>query len=366
MKSSEAAQKKLQPIPQLGFLDSDGQEVTEKRPVLSIAPRDLADAAGRILGVSPDVLKARDQLRKVAAYADVSVLILGETGTGKELAASAIHELTHRFEGPPMVGINCAALPEALVESELFGHEAGAFTGAQGPRVGLLEAARGGTVFLDEIGEMPPTLQTKLLRVLEERRFRRVGSNRDLPLEARVVSATNRSVRDLKRSGLRPDLFYRLAGFTVELPPLRERKDDLPLLASHFLDRFAHRYQRGPMRIATAVSEELRSHRWPGNVRELRGVIEHAAILSQGDVVGSAEIRTALQVRSNVGSTAPPDPIRPALVPAETSEETPLRDVERAMIIRAYEQHGHNVSEAARSLGVARSTLRDKLRRYGL
>lgn len=339
------------------------------RPAPFGPSRDLTDPASRILGVTTEVLKVREQLRRVAEYPDVSVLILGETGTGKELVASAIHELTHRFDGPSMVGINCAALPESLVESELFGHEAGSFTGAKSARQGLFEVAQSGTVFLDEIGEMPGALQTKLLRVLEMRWFRRVGSNRDIPLEARIVSATNRSVRSLRRSSLRPDLFYRLAGFAIELPPLRERKDDVPILATHFLDQFAHRYQRGPMRIASAAIDVLRAHRWPGNVRELRGVIEHGAILCRDDLVTSCDVRDALEARPSecMTSSLPPRPDAAATERISASDDEPtLRDVERDLIVRAFEQCGSNVSEAARKLGIARSTMRDKLRRYGL
>ena len=327
------------------------------------------DPASRILGVSPHAQRVREQIRKIAEYRDVSVLVLGETGTGKELVACAIHQLTQRGDGPELVGVNCAALPEPLVESELFGHEAGAFTGARGARAGLLETAGRGTVFLDEIGEMPDGPQAKLLRVLETRWFRRVGSNRDLPLEARVVSATHRSPRRLKRSGLRPDLYYRLASFTIELAPLRERLEDVSILARHFLDGFAGLHRLPPIELTRGALAELESHSWPGNARELRAVMEQAAILCRDATIDADLVRDALGARAPLTfSSIPPagSPERRASIPPLPAPEGGLRDVEREIILRAFEECAGNVSSVARRLRLPRSTVRGKLRRLGL
>jgi DNA-binding NtrC family response regulator len=350
-----------------GARHSAFEDASGVRPRLrSIAPK--RDAADRILGSHPEIRKVREQLRRVAIYHNVPVLVLGETGTGKELVANAVHELGNRAKAP-LVSVNCAALPESLFESELFGHESGAFTGAQRARVGLLEDAAAGTVFLDEIGEMPLASQSKLLRALEARIFRRIGSNRTIELRARIVSATNRTLRKLKRSSLRPDLFYRLAGFTIVLPPLRERIEDISVLADHFLEEFLARHARGPSGVSEAALDVLRAHPWPGNVRELRGVIEHAAILTRSERLGPAEVREAIAARprlETLSSHPPPTtkadiPKGPAPLPASR-----LRDVEREMITAAFQQCGGNVSKAARKLGIPRSTLRDRLKRYGL
>ncbi len=321
------------------------------------------DAADSILGQTPAIHLVREQIRSVARYADVSVLILGETGTGKELVAEAIHELSVG-DRETFVAINCAAIPENLVESELFGHEAGAYTGARGVRIGLLESAGAGTVFLDEVGEMPPTLQPKLLRVLESRKFRRVGGNRDIALRARIVSATNRGLSG-KSSGLRSDLQYRLSGFTVVLPPLRERVPDIDELAQAFLRAFGARHGVGNLAFTDEARAALRAHPWPGNVRELRAAVEHAAILSSHSTIGTDEIRAVLDRQPRSRSTLPPSQRIPSMFPVEPPTAR-LRDVERTMIQRAFEENAQNLSKTARQLGIPRSTLRDKLRRYGV
>ncbi|WP_394829677.1 sigma-54 interaction domain-containing protein [Pendulispora albinea] len=327
-----------------------------------------------IVGTSASIRAVREQIELVAPYREISVMLLGETGTGKELVAQAIHRLGAP-PGAPFVAINCAAVPESLFESELFGHEAGAYTGARGARVGLLEAAGQGVVFLDEVGDMPLALQSKLLRVLETRTFRRVGGTRDLPLQARVVSATNADLELV----LRPDLLYRLAGFTIPLPTLRERGDDIALLACVFLKRFSERHRLSVKRFSEAALARLRAHPWPGNVRELRGAVEHAAILSTGPYLEDAHVALAIapflrreRLPPAAGSGAYPAAY-PAVVASvaarlgESSLERPrLRDLERDMILRAYEDANHKLSGAARSLGIPRSTLRDKLRRFGV
>ncbi|MFO0567778.1 MAG: sigma-54 dependent transcriptional regulator [Polyangiaceae bacterium] len=336
--------------------------VLPTRRARASAPPGAHDAASRLLGATPQMQLVREQIRSVARYRDLPVLVLGETGTGKELVAEAIHELTGCG---PFFTLNCAAIPESLFESELFGHEHGAFTGAQSARVGLLEAAGQGTVFLDEIGEMPPILQPKLLRVLETRRFRRLGSNRDLTFSARVVSATNQP--RTAGGALRPDLYFRLAGFEIALPPLRERADDISILARHFLEQFSLRYPDEPRRLTSGSLETLKAHAWPGNVRELRAVVERAAVISSGGELTIATVRSALLDRagsawnhSSSGTfsieTAPPSSASYASLPA----------LEKDLILGTYERCGRNVSHAARQLGIPRSTMRDRLRRFGV
>ena len=313
-----------------------------------------------IRGKSPAVELVRDQLRSVARFPDISVLLLGDTGTGKELAARALHDASF---GPdaPFVAINCAAIPESLLESELFGHEAGAFTGARGTKIGLFEAARGGTVFLDEVGEMPSTLQPKLLRVLESREFRRVGSNKPMKLEARVLSATNREPWDAGRGALRSDLVYRLAGFTIRLPPLRERGDDVDLLAAHFVRAFDERYGSLERELSHDARELLRAHDWPGNIRELRVILEHAAIVASHGIITASDVREALSAHHGDASRAATVAERDE-APADLGGRS-LRAIERQLIARALEESGGNVSRAARQLGIPRSTLRSKMER---
>lgn len=317
------------------------------------------DAADSILGVSAAAWHLREQVRSVAAFPDISVLILGETGTGKELVARSIHELS--APGRPFVAVNCAAIADHLVESELFGHAAGSFTGASGVRTGLMEAADDGTLFLDEIGEMPTEMQSALLRAIEYRTFRPVGSNRDVPMRARVLAATNRlSRRERKR--LRRDLYFRLAGVTVRTAPLRTRSIDVPCLVGAFMSDFERRHGLGGSIEPSAV-DLLCGGSWPGNVRELQAVVGHAAILSRGRPITADHVHAALTSRLDMRSSIPP----PA--PSESDEQEALRPLpalEKEMIERAMSETRGNVSRAARLLEVPRSTLRDKLIKYGL
>lgn len=338
------------------------EELTLKLPPCAMDP----DPTRRIVGDSPEVRLIRQEIRNVARFPDVSVLVLGETGTGKELVAEAIHALSCP-PGRPFVAINCAAIPEHLFESELFGHEAGAYTGARGLKLGLLESAAGGTVFLDEIAEMPESLQPKLLRALESRRFRRVGSNRDVPLQARVVSATQRIALDRGKGSLRPDLYYRLAGFTLALPPLRDRPNDIDVLARTFLAAFRARHPGCPLTFTERALETLHAHFWPGNVRELKMVVEHAVILANDDVVTAADVSVALrhQPARRPPSSIPPA-ARPELRRVDSVPGRGLRELERELILKAFEQNGRNVSRAARALGLPRTTLRARLKRYGV
>jgi DNA-binding NtrC family response regulator len=349
-----------------------------------LLPETGADRAPheRILGETSRIRLIREQVENLSRYRDVSVLVLGETGTGKELVAEALHGLTFGSDRP-FVAINCAAIPESLFESELFGHEAGAYTGARGVRVGLMEAAAGGTLFLDEVGEMLASLQPKLLRVLETRTFRRVGSNRDVKLSARVVSATNRLPSRTEVSRLRPDLYYRLAGFSLVLPPVRERLDDVELLATAFLRAFAHYYRLPGLRFGGDTAAALRAHGWPGNVRELRSVVEQAAILAQHGVVGADEIERVLQHQPSAEASDIEQPNRNIVSPLPASPEsepvsrrllrgskglepTSLRELEQQIVIQSFVDSKGNLSRASKALGLPRSTLRAKLHRWGV
>jgi transcriptional regulator with PAS, ATPase and Fis domain len=322
---------------------------------------DAAELVPEIIGKSLAVRLMREQIATVARFRDLPVMIMGETGTGKELVAQAIHRLGGR-QGS-LQAINCAAVPEELFESEVFGHEAGSFTGAKHARAGLLETAGPGTVFLDEIGEMMPLLQAKLLRVLETRQFRRVGSNRTLELQARIVSATNRPLRGLPLEPMRSDLYFRLAAYTITTPPLRDRMEDIELLAPALLRRLEASYFSNVVDLTPRALDALYAHDWPGNVRELRSVLLHAAVHAQGSSIGVEHIAGALRARDL------PEDEKAAhhlATPAPAPVKNGLQHAERITILDAYTQSQNNVSMAARRLGIARSTLRDKLRKYGL
>jgi DNA-binding NtrC family response regulator len=296
--------------------------------------------AARGTAAPSEIAAVRDAMRRVAR-GTISVLILGETGVGKERMAEAIHRASPRA-GAPFVCVNCAALSESLVESELFGHDRGAFTGATGSKPGLLEIADGGTVFLDEIGELPPGLQVKLLRVLEERKLLRVGAVRPRAIDVRFVSATNRDLRDEIAAGrFREDLFFRLGGATLRIPPLRERTDEIPALAREL----AATIVADPPAISDAAFAALAAHSWPGNIRELRNTIERAILMCDGDAIEPADLE---------------------LVPARGSDPAiPARD-ERSRIVLALERSAGNQTQAARLLRVSRATLVRRLDEYKL
>ncbi|HET9932476.1 MAG TPA: sigma-54 dependent transcriptional regulator [Polyangiaceae bacterium] len=353
--ADDVAEKPLRP----SFIDARLREImARRRSSATCAARE--DAASAVMGETPSIRAVREQIRTVARFKDLPVMITGETGTGKELVAKAIHELS---EGPgPFVPINCSAIPEALLESELFGHEAGSFTGARGAHTGLFEAAGTGTLMLDELGEMPASLQPKLLRAIESRSFRRIGGSRDIPLRARIVSATHRRIIG-KDSMLRSDLYYRLAGFTIATPALRQRVEDIDLLARHFLSRFCAHY-RVELTISARALEALHTYHWPGNVRELRAVVEQAAVLARDGRVGVAEIVAGLRDRQELAPEDEPEPGASGtlrkVVPGE-----PLRELERRTIKETWDSSGRNMSAAARALGLPRTTLRDRIRKYG-
>ena len=309
------------------------------------------DEAPTLIAQSAVMRKVLADVDKVAG-ADRPVLILGESGTGKELIARAIVRKSARAGGP-FLAVNCGAFQDELLESELFGHEKGAFTGAVAQRPGLFEVAHGGTLLLDEVGEMSTAMQAKLLRALEEGEIRRVGSTRVQKVNVRVIAATNRELaREVEGGRFRQDLFYRLHVLTLTLPPLRERPEDIPLLIAHFMGRLARR--RPPKRLSEEALERLTRYAWPGNIRELENLVERLVIFSDHEVIGVADL--------------PPDIRAPAPLPgaAAEGELRSLKQVERAHIAKILFQCGGNKSQAARVLGIDIKTLASKIKAYGL
>ena len=307
-----------------------------------------------MVGTSPEMQEVY-ALMKQAAEGEIAVLVRGESGTGKELVARSVHLNSTRKEGR-WVAINCAAIPEALIESELFGHEQGAFTGATEQKIGAFERADGGTILLDEIGDMPYALQGKLLRVLQEREIQRVGGTASIPVDIRVMTATNRDLDLLvKNREFREDLFYRVAAFPIVIPPLRERREDIPMLARHFLDGHAQRADKSISRISTAALALLVQYDWPGNVRELENAMERAVLLETDGVLQAGSLPSQLSTVIVAGSGGSP----PAGV-------LPLVEVERQAIAHALEVHDNNVTQAALALGISRVTLYRKLKKYDL
>ena len=316
--------------------------------------RRLAEQSGyaQMLGSSPAMKRVFEMLESVAG-SDANVLVVGESGTGKELAANAVHSGSPRVDGP-LVKINCAALPKDLIESELFGHVKGAFTGATTDKPGLLEEAHRGSLLLDEITEMPLDLQAKLLRVLEERTVRRLGGAKIVPVDFRLISSTNLDPEAAVREGrLRQDLYFRINTITVSLPPLRERTADIPLLARCFLDRFRAKHGRDIEAIDPESYRRLLTHRWPGNVRELEHAIERAVLVARGREITINDLPEALQAA-------------PAMPDAEAPLPGSLEEIERVSIVRALETSGWNKQAAALLLGLRRPTLYSKMRRHGI
>jgi two-component system response regulator HydG len=302
-----------------------------------------------ILGKDPKMQLIYKLIDDVAST-DATVLIEGESGTGKELVARAIHEQSPR-RNQPFVVINCAAYPATLLESELFGHEKGAFTGAIRRKAGRFEQAHGGTVFLDEIGEISPTAQIKLLRVLQTHQLKRLGGNKVVEVDVRILAATNKElVQEVKRGNFREDLFYRLNVIPMLLPPLRERRNDIPLLAQHFRRRFAQEQGKDVQRVSSEAMNILFDYRWPGNVRELENTIEHAIVLAKGEQIEAEHL--PLAIREDVHSAG--------LEKGRSS----LLENERKILLSVLDECGWNKKKAAEWLGISRSTLYDKLRRY--
>lgn len=312
-----------------------------------------------LLGDSPEIEEVRLQIAKIAKLAELAegalptVLITGETGSGKDVTARLIHQQSARRERP-FVHVDCAALPKDLIEAELFGHVKGAFTDARSERIGLIEAAEGGVLFLDEIGELPLEIQAKLLAVLERRSLRRIGSSRERPVEGWFIAATNRVVDEMVAAGsLRSDLYFRLKVLTIDLPPLAERGDDAVALAEHYAVALGRRYGFGDVSISPRARACIAAYRWPGNVRELRHVIERAILLSSGDTIDESALA--------VGQTAPAE----ASADLPALEQMTLEAMEQLMISRALERSDYNVSEAARQLGITRMAMRYRMQKYG-
>ena len=339
-------------------LDLDRAQLLLKRAVQTIrveqenqslrAQLDRSFGLDRILGRSGEMEKVLDRVRQVAD-SKASVLLEGESGTGKELVARAVHGLSSRRSGP-FVAVHCAALSPQLLESELFGHEKGSFTGATERRIGRFEQANGGTIFLDEIGEIDATTQVKLLRVLGERSLERVGGNRLIEVDVRLVAATHRSLEQLVRERkFREDLYFRIRVVQIHLPPLRDRPEDIPLLAEAFRQEYGKENGKGGVVFSPESMALLMKYSWPGNVRELRTAVEHGVVLSQGNMIEPNDLPSAIRRGQGV-------------VPLSKGMEPPkLEDVERGAIEVALEKSGKNITEAAKALGISRRTLHRKL-----
>ncbi|HLG17874.1 MAG TPA: sigma-54 dependent transcriptional regulator [Blastocatellia bacterium] len=352
----------------------NGIEAQTLRKEVRLFRRERARQFGfdQIKGESPAIRAMNHLARKVAESEVSSVLLLGESGTGKDLVAKAIHYASRR-SAAPMVAINCSAIPATLMESELFGYEKGAFTDAKARKEGLFEQAEGGTLFLDEIGEMEISLQAKLLRVLEEGAFRRVGGLKDIPLNVRVIAASNRDLRaDSEVGRFRLDLYYRLSVIQIEIPPLRERGDDVILLAEHYIRQFNERLRKRIRALVPEVAEIFRRYAWPGNVRELRNVIERVVILEDGDMITTTYLPQGLVPRdASADITA-----RPSAVPGHNDstdtlagvfrlppEGIILDEVEKSLVRQALARSGGNQTRAAELLGISRDQLRYRLKK---
>jgi DNA-binding NtrC family response regulator len=318
------------------------------------ASRSEPYALSRIVGEGPAMERLRALLQRIATSPASTVLLTGESGTGKDLAAKIIHYNSDRASRPFM-NITCSALPETLLESELFGHERGAFTDARQQKTGLLESAEGGTVFLDEIGEMSPSLQAKLLRFLEEKSFKRIGGAADIRVDVRVVAATNRDLEDAVAHGkFRADLFYRLNVMQVQLPALREHPSDVPLLVAFYVDLFNREFRKQVRGASPASLDLLRGYRWPGNIRELRNAVERAMLLVDGEWLEPAHFPMAVSRRSASGTYDLPD------------EGINLEQVERELVMQALTRTGWNHTRAAALLGLNRDQIRYRIEKFGL
>jgi len=352
-------------------LDFDKLRITIERSMehtrLKEENRQLKESLGRhfdrrnIIGQSPAMTTLLETVAQVAP-SEATVLITGDSGTGKELIAGAIHFNSHRKDGP-FIKLNCAAITETLLESELFGHEKGAFTGAERRKEGRFFQAHGGSLFLDEVSEMSLTMQVKLLRVLQEREFTRVGGENTIQVDVRLMAATNKNLPELIGSGeFREDLFYRLNVVGLAIPPLKQRREDIPLLAQHYLEVFAAKNQKKIKGYTPQAMDLLIRYAWPGNVRELMNAVERAVVLSQADFLSEKDFTIIREPEVN------PDEPGPDNVAAAIAMDgaTPLEEVEKTTILNTLEASGGNKSEAARRLGITRKTLHKKLKLYGV
>ena len=331
-------------------------ENAQDREQLLLANRQMAQQAAdeiRMIGESPPIQSLRSVIQRVADT-DLAVLILGENGTGKEVVARAMHYLSRRRD-KPFIAVNCAAIPDTLAESELFGHEKGAFTGAVAQRKGRFELAHRGTIFLDEIGDLPHATQVHLLRVLQEKEFERVGGTATIRTDVRVIAATNRDLEDLMaRGGFRQDLYYRLNVFPIHVPPLRERRSDILLLADHFVEKCSRTNHKNVRRISTPAIDMITRYHWPGNVRELENCIERAVLMSTDDVVHGHHLPPTLQTAEASGT-----------VMQETLEGK-LDAVEREMVIEALKNTRGNMAKAAAALGITERVMGLRMRKHGI
>jgi DNA-binding NtrC family response regulator len=331
-----------------------------------ILKEELAERRGapRIIGEDGKLRQVSQQLHRAAAT-DATVLLEGESGTGKELFARALHALSPRAEGP-FVAINCAAIPETLLETELFGHEKGAFTGAVQRKPGRFEIAHRGTLFLDEIGDLPLPLQAKILRVLEEKQFERVGGTQSLHVDVRIVAATNRHLKQrVSERQFREDLYFRLSVFPIVIPPLRERGDDVLILARHFVDKFCRDLNKSAHAIAPAAIDELRTYPWPGNVRELQNCIERAVILADGDAIYPRHLNLLFRQPPAAAVSSPWDQVDLSGTLSDAISRA-TAEVERRKILQALQEAGGNKGFAADALRIGYKALLQKLKSYGL
>jgi len=309
-----------------------------------------------IIGRSPVMVKLLETVAQVSS-SEATVLITGDSGTGKEMIAGAIHYNSPRKDAP-FIKINCAAITETLLESELFGHEKGSFTGAQRRKEGKFRLAHGGSIFLDEIGEMPMSMQVKLLRVLQEREITRVGGEEVLKVDVRIIAASNRNLlKDIEDNRFREDLYYRLNVVELRMPPLRERKEDIPLLAQHYLELFSEKNHKQAKGFTPKAMDTLLKYEWPGNIRELMNVIERCVVLSTADYIDQNDLPFG---------TEEDDEDQPLFSPSMITGDVPLEEVEKATILNTLETTSGNKSEAARRLGITRKTLHKKLKKYGV
>ncbi|MCA9082173.1 MAG: sigma 54-interacting transcriptional regulator, partial [Planctomycetaceae bacterium] len=325
------------------------------------------EAFERLVG-STNIMQEVYRRIRLAADSDVTVFISGESGTGKELAAQAIHAQSDRRD-KPFIAVNCSAIPETLLESELFGHIKGAFTGAVKDKTGMFQAAEGGTLFLDEIGDVSPLLQLKLLRVLQEREIRRVGDERPIHVDVRVVTATNRDLKELiKQGSFREDFYYRIHVFEIALPPLRERQADIPLLVQQFIREFSETHRKQVSGIARDALQQLTGYAWPGNVRELRNAIEHAFVTVQGETITLLDLPPDLRDAIPAPSVEPRRTVTPTAVatPSPKSDLTPDELAEKQQLQQVLVETGGNKAEAARRMGFSRVTMWKKARKYGI
>jgi DNA-binding NtrC family response regulator len=345
------------PVSQDGLMDlirraiEQGQEKAEHKQLKEQIRGQYSFA--NIVGQSKKMKELFELVESVAA-SDANILIQGENGTGKELIANAIHYNSNRVKGP-FIKINCAAIPKDLIESELFGYKKGAFTGAQTDKVGLFEMAEGGSLLLDEIGEMPPYLQTKLLRVLQEREYRPIGSDRLVHVDFRLICATNIDLDVALREGkLREDLYFRINTITLRVPPVRERTEDIPLLCTHFLSKFNERYQRTVRSISPAAYHLLIRNRWPGNVRELENAIERAVLVSKTGEISPADLPETIREEGS--------PTQEFTIPPHRS----LAEIEKMAILQTLQRTNWNKQEAAQILGLYRPTLYSKMKKHDI